>query len=81
MVRRRYLCGMVAACAVAGAATVAFGAQQPAHRLRRTTPTSCRAAGPGGALLVPLPMPEILKQYQSDHRRAPEESALMATGR
>ena len=51
MVRRRYVCGVLAASAVAAVATAwAARAQQPPV--------------PGGAMLAPLPMPEILKQYQ-----------------
>ena len=51
MLRRWHVCGVLAACAVAAAATLVAQAPQP--------------TAPGGVLLEPLPMPEILKQYQS----------------
>ncbi len=51
MLRKRHVCGVLAACAVAAATTLVAQAPQP--------------AAPGGVLLEPLPMPEILKQYQS----------------
>src|SRR5688572_12900347 len=49
MVRNRYVCGILAASVLA-AATIVVRAQAPV---------------PGGPALAPLPMPEILKQYQS----------------
>ncbi len=52
MLRRRYVCGVLAVCAVAATAP-------------RWTARAQQPAAPGAALLVPLPMPEILKQYQS----------------
>ncbi|MEO5742047.1 MAG: hypothetical protein ABIS29_15785, partial [Vicinamibacterales bacterium] len=47
--RSQYVCGVIAACGVAFAATWVVRAQQP------PAPS---------VLLEPLPMPEILKKYQ-----------------
>jgi len=52
----RYVCGIAVAAAITFAATTLPNAQQ--------APAGAQVPGPGGALLEPLPMPEILKQYQ-----------------
>ena len=60
----RYACGVVAACTLSAVATVVSQAQQPAPP---ATPPPTQLPGPpapGAPLLEPLPMPEILKQYQ-----------------
>src|SRR6188508_2715236 len=64
MVSSRYGCGVIAACAIVAAATLVLRAQQPVAQ----TPTPAQLPAPpapGAALLEPLPMPAILKQYQS----------------
>ena len=58
MVTSRYLCAFAVAAAVAVAATPTPRAQQPAP------PAGQQLPGPGTPLIVPPPMPEILKQYQ-----------------
>jgi alcohol dehydrogenase (cytochrome c) len=64
MVRSRYGCGVIAACAAVAAATLVLRAQQPAAQ----TPTPTQLPGPpapGAPLFEPPPMPAILKQYQT----------------
>src|ERR1700741_2590389 len=67
MVSSRYWCGVIADCAIVVAAPLALRAQQPAAQAAQN-PTPIQLPGPpapGAALLEPLPMPAILKQYQS----------------
>src|SRR5262245_18511664 len=64
MVRSRYGCGVIAACAVMAAATLALRAQQSTAPTPQPPPPTQQPA-PGAGLLEPLPMPAILKQYQS----------------
>ena len=71
--KRRYLCGTVAACALAAAVTMSVRAEQaPAPATQKPAP----APGPAAPVLEPLPMPEILKQYQpitADRLKAPPD--------
>src|SRR5687768_7414458 len=63
MVKSRYLRRFALASAVAMAITTVPRAQQGAPT-PAPPPTAPRGGGPGGQLPEPLPMPEILKQYQ-----------------
>jgi alcohol dehydrogenase (cytochrome c) len=63
MFKQRYLCGLALAGALAAVATSAPRAQQPPPApAQPATPT--RGGARGGPALDPLPMPDILKQYQ-----------------
>jgi alcohol dehydrogenase (cytochrome c) len=64
MVKSRYLRRFALASAVAMAITTVPRAQQQGAPTPAPQPTAPRGGGPGGQLPEPLPMPEILKQYQ-----------------
>jgi alcohol dehydrogenase (cytochrome c) len=63
MTLKRYLYGFALAGAVAFTAPIQY-AQQPAAPPPQQPMPPARGGGRGGEVLPPLPMPEILKQYQ-----------------
>ncbi len=76
MVKSRYLRRFALASAVAMAITTVPRAQQQGAPTPAPQPTAPRGGGPGGQLPEPLPMPEILKQYQpvsADRLKNPPE--------
>ena len=64
MLKQRYLCGFVLAGALAFGITIRSRAQEPARPPAQQPVPPARGGGPGDPLFEPLPMPEILKQYQ-----------------
>jgi alcohol dehydrogenase (cytochrome c) len=77
MMKSRYLCRFTLASAVLMAITIVPRAQQQGAPAPAEQPTPPRGGGPGGQLPEPLPMPEILKQYQpvsADRLKTPPDS-------
>ena len=63
MLKQRYLCGFAVVGALALATTIGSRAQQAPPPAQQPVPPA-RGGGPGDPPFEPLPMPEILKQYQ-----------------